>query len=129
MKEFGKLLIFATFLALLLHISAVINAQTVDKHNEQQSVASLNISSASDGPVAVVKSSAPRKVSNLILEINNLTNGDDALTEKVIAVLCKHRQVPVDRIVSDEEYERLPEKDKAVCVKQSEINEILKQLK
>ena len=58
MKEFGKLLIFATFLALLLHISAVINAQTVDKHNEQQSVASLNISSASDGPVAVVKSSA-----------------------------------------------------------------------
>ncbi len=123
-RDFSKFLVLTAFVIFLLQMSLQVNAQTSVKTNEV-----TTISTNSNGPRAVVTSSQQRKVSPLILEINNLTNGDEELTERVIGELYKLKNVLVDRIVSDEEYESLSDKEKAICVKKSELNEILKQLK
>jgi hypothetical protein len=81
------------------------------------------------GPRAVISSEKARTISPMIIQINELTDGDEVLTEKVVAELYKSRNSKIDRIVSDAEFEKLDYTEKRLCASYSEVLSIVEQLK
>lgn len=82
-----------------------------------------------DSPRAVISSEKVRTISPMIIQINELTDGDEVLTEKVVAELYRANNSKIDRIVSDEEYKKLDYSEKRLCVIYSEVLGIVELLK
>lgn len=87
-------------------------------------------STADEGnPIAVVTFKTNRTVSPLIEQINKLTNYDEVLTEKVIYQLSMIKNQSFNAVVKDEDYETLTIEVQQSALKESEVREIINQIR
>jgi hypothetical protein len=61
----------------------------------------------------------------LILKINELTNGNDLLTEKVVAYINQTNIKKIKRVVSESEYNLLSNDMRQEVIKESEVIRII----
>ena len=80
-------------------------------------------------PKATVTFKSPMQINPFIKQINDLTNGDDNLTEKVIYKINQTKNTTIRRIVSDDKFDLLSETEQKDAIKQSEVKEIIEILK
>ncbi|PLX06575.1 MAG: hypothetical protein C0596_14730 [Marinilabiliales bacterium] len=79
-------------------------------------------------PTATVTFNTPRTVSPMVIKVNELTGGDDVMTEKVIAEIYNRKDIKVDNVLSDEDFERLSDEDKKDCISEAEVLIIIESL-
>lgn len=80
-------------------------------------------------PKATVTFKNPKPINPFIKQINDLTNGDDNLTEKVIYKINQTKTTTIRRMVSDDKFEVLSKNEQKEAIKQSEVLVIINQLK
>jgi hypothetical protein len=102
-------------------------AQSQNASTDKQSV--QNQKSITKEPSAVVSYQTPRTISPMILKVNELTNGDDVLTEKVIAEIYKQKNIKIKDVISDDDFRMMSVGEQAICVSESEVNTIINRLK
>ncbi len=101
-----------------------INAQTAESNpNRKEDFSSQK------NPQAKIIYKSQQKPSQLIEQVNILTNGDDVLTEKTIFEIRKLKSTTILRIVSDNEYIQLSKELQQEAIKESEVVKIINQLK
>jgi hypothetical protein len=80
-------------------------------------------------PSATVTYQTQPKVNLFIEKINAFTEGDDNLTERVIYKINKDNNEVIRRVVSDLYYLKLTEEQRKEAIKESDLIEIIEQLK
>lgn len=80
-------------------------------------------------PQAIVTYKMPQKINSFIEQIKELTEGDDNLTEQVIYKIRQIKNSSIKRVIVDEEFDVLSSEMKKEAIKQSEVMEIIEQLK
>lgn len=80
-------------------------------------------------PKATVTFKNIKRINPFIKQINDLTNGDDNLTEKVIYKINQTKNTTIRRMVSDDKFDLLSETEQKEAIKQSEVKEIIEILK
>ena len=81
------------------------------------------------GPRAVVTFKTSYKPNPIIQEVNQLTNHDDVLTERVITKIRKTTNKQIKQIVDDKKYELLMPDEKIISIKKSKVIEIINTLR
>ena len=91
----------------------------------------VDVSPDYEGPRATVtfKTQSRQNVSPLIKKINEFTNQDHLLTEKVIIELRSRGDLSEMKILKDADYLKLSEKARMNAIKESEVIEIINNLK
>lgn len=91
----------------------------------------VDVSPDYEGPRATVtfKTQSRQIVSPLIKKINEFTNQDHLLTEKVIIELRSRGDLSEMKILKDADYLKLSEKARMNAIKESEVIEIINNLK
>jgi hypothetical protein len=118
-----------TIFSLLLFAGMVqLNAQTTTPQKGTVST-DQKTSEKETTPQAVVHFKVQPLVNPFILKINELTEGDDVLTEKVIAQIQQSNSIIIKRVVSDSEFNSLSTELKQEAIKESEVIKIVNQLK
>lgn len=80
-------------------------------------------------PKVTVTFKSSMHINPFIKQINDLTTGDDKLTEKVIYKINQTKNKAIRRMVSDDKFELLSKAEQDEAIKQSEVKEIIEQLK
>ncbi|MBN2776378.1 MAG: hypothetical protein JXR36_01970 [Bacteroidales bacterium] len=116
----------AVITAQLLLVNCVF-AQSQNTLSDKQNVE--NQKSTVMEPSAVVSYRTPRTISPMILKVNELTNGDDVLTEKVVAEIYKQKNISIKDVISDEDFSKMSVGEQAICISESEVIQIINRLK
>lgn len=66
---------------------------------------------------------------SLISDVNELAEGDDILTEMIVAEIYKTRKTKVYQVVKDMNFDSLPDETKRKSIKESEIISIINNIK
>ena len=102
-------------------------AQSQNTMSDKQNVE--NQKSTVKEPSAVVSYRTPRTISPMIQKVNELTGGDDVLTEKVIAEIYKQKNISIKDVISDDDFSKMSVGEQAICVSESEVIQIINRLK
>lgn len=121
-------IVFVKPLVCLAFVIFIANSNDVFAQSSRENQ-TISENRTNEGPRAVISSEKARTISPMIIQINELTDGDEVLTEKVVAELYKSKNSKIDRIVSDEEYAKLDYSEKRLCVSYSEVLGIVELLK
>jgi hypothetical protein len=106
----------------------VVNAQTATQSETREKQMSVN-DVTSKTPTATVSYTNKPQPSQLILKVKSLCQGDDVLTEMVIAEIYKRKNLQTKDVIADAEFKRLARDEQNEWVCESEVNEIINQLK
>lgn len=120
-----KIIIFG-----LLFIAGMVqlNAQTTTTQKNSEEKVQTKSSEVSE-PKAVITYKTSQKSNPLIQKINELTTGDEMLTEKVIAYIQQSNTKIIKQVVSDNEFNFLSTELKQEAIKESEVMVIMNQFK
>ena len=102
----------------------VVNAQS-ETREKQMSVTEVT----SKTPTATVTFTNKPQPSQLILKVKSLCQGDEVLTEMVIAEIYKRKNLQTKDVITDAEFKLLSRDEQNEWVCESEVNEIINQLK
>ena len=117
-------LIFAAFLLLATAATAQNSKQAVQSDSNSDV-----LSAAQQEPQAVVIYQSKPQPSQLIVKITDMCDGDNLLTEQVIAEIYKRKDLQITDVIDDAEFSQLSRDEQNECVCESEVNEIINQLK
>ena len=76
-------------------------------------------------PKAIINYKTPQKVDKFIEKINELTNGDDLLTERVVFEISQIKTTNINKVVNDKEFNNLTAEIKKTAIKESEVIDII----
>ncbi len=122
-----KLFIISTVIAVLFSVQTALG-QTSVKQTDCKQTDTEQISDNS-GPKATVTYKTPRNVNPMIIKVNDLTNNDDKLTEKVIAEIYKLKKNKIKDVVTDKKYLKMTDDEKSVCISEGEVLKIINRIK
>ena len=118
-----------TIFALLCFVGMEqLNAQTTTTQKNSEGNVQTTSNEVSE-PKAVITFKTSQKSNPLIQKINELTNGDEILTEKVIANIQQTNTVKIKRVVSDNDFKSLSTELKQEAIKESDVIIIINQLR
>lgn len=105
-----------------------LNAQTTTTQKNSD-VNSEKSTSETSQPKAVITYKTSLQPNQLIIQINEITKGDEALTEKVIAFIHQTNTTTIKRVVNDNDFKSLSAEMKQEAIKESDVIIIINQLK
>jgi len=110
-----------TFIFFAFSIALFSQSQTNEKNS--------NTSVEKASPKAVINYKTPQKVDKFIEKINELTNGDERLTEQVVFKISQLKTTNIKVIVSDNEFNNLSVIRKKEAIRESEVIDLIQILK
>jgi hypothetical protein len=99
------------------------------KQSENHSTTISQTEKKQGEPMAVVTFSQKPQPSQLIVKVKALCQGDDRLTEMVIAEIYKRKDLQIKDVIADVDFKLLSRDEQNECVSESEVNELINQLK
>lgn len=116
------------FLLALSFVLGTAHAQS-NAQSEKQTQQNAQSFQAKAEPMAVVTYSKTPQPSQLILKVKSLCQGDERLTEMVIAEIYKRKDLQIKDVITDAEFKLLSRDEQNEWVCESEVNEIINLLK
>jgi len=124
-KIIFSLFAFAFSLVLFGQVSY---AQTETIRLEENRVSDNN-SNLTSIPKVVVKVKSQGEINPFFSQIDVLTAGDEILSEQVVFEIFRNRSTKLVRIVSEKNYHKLSDEEKAESIIESEVKEIIVNIK
>ncbi len=122
MKQKILFLLALSFVLSTAHAQSNAQSETQIKQNSQTVQPKAE-------PMAVVTFSQTPQPSQLIVKVKALCQGDDILTEMVIAEIYKRKDLQIKDVIDDVDFVQLSKDEQYECVSESEVNELINQLK
>lgn len=116
------------FLLALSFVLSTAHAQS-NAQSEKQTQQNAQSVQAKAEPMAVVTFSKTPQPSQLMIKVKSLCQGDDILTEMVIAEIYKRKDLQIKDVIDDVDFAQLSRDEKNECVSEAEVNDIINQLK